>query len=743
MRCITIIICFIALSLQAKELVYQDKEGIIRWTNNKERVAVFGANYCLPSACDYRAAAYVDGNRDDMIAEDLDHFKRMGWNGLRLCFWGDWQNTDREGNLIDNDHLRLFDKLIEEASKREIYMLLSPIVTYNSQWPEMNDTTNTGIMKYVGKADLILDPATKNAERNYINQLLNHRNRFTGRKIKDEPNILFVEIINEPSQFPDMPDEMTDYINGMVDEIKSAGCEKLLFYNVSQNWKVAPIVAASKVDGGTYAWYPGGLTSFRAIPGNPLLCVDRYEQLMDPAMKGKSKIVYEFDATQSLGGLQTAAMIREFVRGGCQFIAMFSYDMLRTAPKNLGWDVQYTNMVYTPRKAVASMIGAEMMKRWKPGQPNEYYPKNNKFGDFRISYDEDLVLLNSTDSYYHSGNVTDKPKNISELKHIAGVGSSPMIEYSGNGIYFLDRSADGFSWTLDLFPDILALDDPFHPSAYKDVSIADARKHVMTVNLPGIEVSDTVYAGKYTVDANGFKRIADHPQQDLYSSYKGWPTHGADSRYPDRWKYNDWYTQIQPMEETSNLITVLNACDGLKMIDYTRNFESPECRVRLIRTLDGMNNAYELKTPDLTENPEWRTAADVTFQTYCGDKLWNRKGSVPKYIKIWAKGLNGTDKALVNFMDKNGRAFGSAFNLTNSMQEITIDVSSVSTFPAVVLPQDWPGVCSYYYPQSKNVSGKPDWDNIELVQVSLRGNLYPDGQKHDKGIIVEKFILEY
>ena len=87
MRCITIIICFIALFLQAKELVYQDKEGIIRWTNNKERVAVFGANYCLPSACDYRAAAYVDGNRDDMIAEDLDHFKRMGWNGLRLCFW--------------------------------------------------------------------------------------------------------------------------------------------------------------------------------------------------------------------------------------------------------------------------------------------------------------------------------------------------------------------------------------------------------------------------------------------------------------------------------------------------------------------------------------------------------------------------------------------------------------------------------------------------------------------------------
>lgn len=740
----TVSIIFSGLLSQAKELVYQDKEGNIRWSVNNERIALYGANYCLPSACDYRAAAYVGGDRDEMIAEDLDHFKRMGWNGLRLCFWGDWQNTDpKTGDLIENEHLRLLEKLIAEASKRDIYMLLSPIVTYNSQWPEMTDTTNVGLMNICSKADLVLNPRTKKAEHNYVTQLLNHTNRYTGRKIKDEPNILFIEISNEPAQFPDQPEAMTDYINGMADAIKSTGCDKLLFYNVSQDWKVAPIVAASKVDGGTYAWYPGALDRYRTIPGNPLLCVDRYEQLADPAMKGKSKIVYEFDATQRTGGLQTAAMIREFVRGGCQFIAMFSYDMLRTAPKNLGWDVQFTNMVYTPRKAVASMIGHEMMRRWSARQPNDYYPANNKFGDFRLSYDEDLVLLNSSDMYYYSGSSPDAPKNLSALRHIAGVGTSPMVEYDGNGIYFLDRSADGRSWTLDLYPDIISLDDPFRPSAYKDVAVADARKHVMSVKLPGIEKSDTVYAGKYTIDNNGFVRISDHPQQELYSRYKGWPSYGANGACPDKWTPRDWYTEIQPTDETSNLSTVLHACDGLKMIDHSRNFKSPECRIRLIRTASGMNNAYELTTPDLTENPAWRTDADVTLQTFCGNKLWNRKGEIPKKIKIWAKGVDGTDKALVNFMDKNGRAFGTEFALSDSMATIELDASAVKPYPAVVLPQDWPGVCSYYYPQSISVTGNPDWDNIEYVQVSLRGHLYPDGKKKNKGIIIEKIVLEY
>ena len=47
-----------------------DKQGVIRWTENRKEVALFGANYCLPSACDFRAADYVGGDRKQMIVEE-------------------------------------------------------------------------------------------------------------------------------------------------------------------------------------------------------------------------------------------------------------------------------------------------------------------------------------------------------------------------------------------------------------------------------------------------------------------------------------------------------------------------------------------------------------------------------------------------------------------------------------------------------------------------------------------------
>ena len=65
---INLFLAFTAV-LQAQELVYTDAAGTIRWKKNKQEVSLFGANYCLPSACDFRAAAYMRGDRKQMIAE--------------------------------------------------------------------------------------------------------------------------------------------------------------------------------------------------------------------------------------------------------------------------------------------------------------------------------------------------------------------------------------------------------------------------------------------------------------------------------------------------------------------------------------------------------------------------------------------------------------------------------------------------------------------------------------------------
>ena len=184
----------------AARTVYVDTTGTIRWRDSGKEVVLFGANYTLPSASDYRAAGYLTNDRKKLIDDDMAHFARMGWDGLRIGIWGDWENTDHAGNLIANDHLDLVDYLIARARERGIYILLTPITTYESTWPDATqDTTPPGFSNFFKKSELGTNPAAIAAQVNYIQQLLRHVNPYTGVALKDEPSILFVEMINEPT----------------------------------------------------------------------------------------------------------------------------------------------------------------------------------------------------------------------------------------------------------------------------------------------------------------------------------------------------------------------------------------------------------------------------------------------------------------------------------------------------------------------------------------------------------------
>ena len=46
----TLLIILLGTMGYCTEKVYMDKQGVIRWTESREEVALFGANYCLPSA---------------------------------------------------------------------------------------------------------------------------------------------------------------------------------------------------------------------------------------------------------------------------------------------------------------------------------------------------------------------------------------------------------------------------------------------------------------------------------------------------------------------------------------------------------------------------------------------------------------------------------------------------------------------------------------------------------------------
>lgn len=475
--------------------VLLDDQGVIRWSDNLEEVALFGANYCLPSASDYRAMGYLTEERKSQIERDMAHFARMGWDGLRICLWGDWENSDSAGNLVVNDHLDLMDYLIFKARERGIYILFTPITTYSSLWPDaQNDTTAKGFSAYFMKEKLGTDPAAIRAQVNYLRQILEHVNPYTGTTIKDDPSIIMIEMINEPSHHPENFKVSVNYINTLVEAVRSTGCNKLLFHNFTQDSRMGKALKASEIQGVTFAWYPSGLVSGRLQQGNFLRTVDDFPPMLDKEISGMPRIVYEFDSPDMFNGYLYPAMTRTFRSAGAQFAAMFSYDMHLTAPYNLGWQTHFLNMVYTPGKAVSAIISSEVIRIIPRYSEYGEYPDNTSFGPFRVSYEENLAEMLTDEVFMYSNDTRSKPFKPESLNKIVGYGSSPVVNYEGKGIYFLDRIKEG-TWRLEVYPDAMNIRDPFsQPRPDRVVTRLICRNWPMKIDLPGLGGSFSVHA---------------------------------------------------------------------------------------------------------------------------------------------------------------------------------------------------------------------------------------------------------
>lgn len=465
-----------------------DRGGVVRWRDTGREVALFGANYTLPSASDYRAAGLLGLDRKRLVDQDLAHMVRLGWTGIRLAIWGDWESTDRAGHLVPNAHLDLFDYALAQARARGLYVLLSPIQTYEANWPDaLRRPAPPGFSSVFPRARLGLDPAAIEAQRTYLRELLEHVNPYTGTKVKDEPAILFVEMVNEPVHHPDDLPRATRYIDVLADAVRATGCTKILFHNVSQDFRIAPAIRRSTVPGVSFGWYPTGLNSGRELVGEHYLrSVDDYPPMRDTTLAGLARIVYEFDSADLRTGYLYPAMVRAFRGVGAQFAAMFAYDMVGTGSRNLGWQTHYLNLTHTPRKAISTVLAAEAMERLPRWRTYGAFPANTRFGPFRLDPAANLGELVADDAFVHAGTTTSAPPRPDRLVRVAGYGSSPVVTYDGEGAYFLDRVRPGV-WRLEVYPDAVPVRDPFEmPSADKVVTRLVARAHPMTVRLPDL-----------------------------------------------------------------------------------------------------------------------------------------------------------------------------------------------------------------------------------------------------------------
>ena len=478
------------------------KDGVV-YEQAGQEMTRFGVNYNTPFAFGYRAIKAKGLDHKKAIDMDVDHIARLGLDAYRVHIW-DREISDQDGNLVDNVHLELFDYLMMRLAEKGIKSIITPVAWWGNGYPEPDQPTD-GFASQYDKSGMNSNPEAVAKTQKYLSQFYNHTNRYTGKKIATDENIIAFELFNEPKHLDAVA--ITAYVNALIKTSREAGVKKPLFYNTAEqgDWQeFAQNLCKSDIDGVAYQWYPTGLIKGTRVNTNVLFNVDEYH---DPfagikECQNKAKMIYEFDAADVTRNVMYPAMARSFRERGFQWATQFAYDPGVLADSNAEYNTHYMNLMYTPKKAMGLMAAGYIFRSLPRGYQAKDYPLNNNFEDFSINYQSNLTVANLTEQFVYSNNTDTKPKAAKKLKLVAGVGDSPVVKYSGNGAYFLEKIEDG-TWLLEVYPDVVKLDDPHRPGSLKrKVNQLVVAKHKMQIDLPNLK--STVYLTPITqADAAG------------------------------------------------------------------------------------------------------------------------------------------------------------------------------------------------------------------------------------------------
>lgn len=701
--------------------VYIDSQGILRWKNNRQEAAFFGVNYTVPFAYGYRSHRKLHLDPEKAIDRDVYHLARLGINAFRVHVW-DTEISDSLGNLKNNEHLRLFDYLLAKLEERGIYTLITPIAFWGNGYPGADEKTGSFSELY-GKDRALREERAFVAQEQYLRQFFNHVNPYTKKKYGEDPWIIAMEINNEPHHSG--PKALTTaYINRMLGAVKNTGWLKPVFYNISESPAYADAVAASDVDGFSFQWYPAGLVSGHERKGNFLPNVDRYAIPFDtiPAFKGKPRMVYEFDAADVLQPLMYPAMARSFRTAGFQWATQFAYDPLATAYANTEYQTHYLNLAYTPEKAISLLIAAKAFRQLPLFRSYGTYPADTVFGPFRLSYAAQLSEMNSAEEYYYSNTTANPPLRPVSLKHIAGAGSSPAVNYSGSGAYFMDKLAGG-AWRLEVMPDVVKLKDPFEKaSPDREARRIVWRERAFHILLPDLGKEFTVKAlntgnsftatatggtfnvlpGVYLLERKGRKPWPVSPNTRIgYIKLTEFVAPGSGQAADD----DPALTMPIAAENESagNSILFAPGRDQSVSVVYAGLWGKNKYEY-----LKGSGGQARLRLDHQQQDEAGFAAVDVYIKGRIHELL------SADTLVISAAATSVTPFKIV-FADADGAAFSVSMELNTDSSSIRIPLSAFRPDSLLLMPRPYPGFQPTYFTSGKK--GGPDLKRIEKLQL--------------------------
>jgi hypothetical protein len=156
------------------------------------RFRIWGVNICGP-------LCFPDKDVARTTAADL---ARMGINCVRFhhmdSSWGrnPFDRTRNDTRRLDPESLDRLDYFVAELKKRGIYTNLN--LNVSRRFKAGDGVRDHELLGY-GKSATYFNPRLVELQREYAEQLLTHRNAYTGQEYRHEPAVLVVEMVNENS----------------------------------------------------------------------------------------------------------------------------------------------------------------------------------------------------------------------------------------------------------------------------------------------------------------------------------------------------------------------------------------------------------------------------------------------------------------------------------------------------------------------------------------------------------------
>lgn len=390
----------------------------------------------------------------------------------------------------------------------------------------LGSADNMGFANFHSCDSMLWKQEAIDCQKRYFHALFQHRNAFSGKTMNEYSNIVVMELFNEPL-FPnpkllEHDLEITPQTMGAAQYAR--GEERLMFVRLWENFKaehpdldsetcflrfrqqivmhyfqemwsildqyfgnqvlhaqfasfsgsvppeLSAVFDAAPIDVNSVGIYLKAASSFDAINSdfsNHLALADAWSQGFTKIEESKRPhVAYEFDSCGTVHGYPLAALGVTMLRHHFQIVNYFTYTPADVAAWNPGWLVHFLNLEHTPARAAGFAIAGEIFRTQTENLTWTMTEKQWQGENFSIDREKDLVTYTTPDFFGFSGDTDQKPVAIASLRRIIGRGHSTVAESSGNGCYFLTRTAEN-QWHLSIFPEHTFLSDPTRGRTYR------------------------------------------------------------------------------------------------------------------------------------------------------------------------------------------------------------------------------------------------------------------------------------